>query len=201
MIWKKNFKKKRRGQGGASRLPPRFWPAGRSRPSPRAHSPPSPRPRAMAGRAVPPWRASRTPPPRGAPMRPGRPPGAPAAPTSPSSLICARPLSLSRSLSLAAPAVRAAARHYRRRSEFHSFVASASSFESTATNDPTSPPRTPRARSIALDKSSSTVRAHVVLPLLSTMGRDSKRVSLASTSRLFPRPRFMLYRAELARPW
>jgi len=46
---KKEIKKNRKGKGGASRLRPRFWPAGQSRPSPLARHPP---PRASARASV-----------------------------------------------------------------------------------------------------------------------------------------------------
>jgi len=72
-----------KGTRGSSRPRPRFWPAGRSRPSPPARLPP-PCARAHVhathGHAVPPWRAGRARPPRGAHAsawtRPGRPPRA-----------------------------------------------------------------------------------------------------------------------------
>ena len=54
---------------------------------------------------------------------------------------------------------RATASHCRRRSELLSVAAPASSFESSATSDSASPSGTPRARSTALGKLSSPVRA------------------------------------------
>jgi len=101
MFWKRNSKKMEKGKGGASRPPPRFWPAGQSRPSPRTRHAPS-RTRVHV------WRPT-------APCRRGEPVGLcrrvarmrrpghvlvdhqehPTAPASPSSSICASPLSLS----------------------------------------------------------------------------------------------------------
>ena len=62
-------------------------------------------------------------------------PTLPFAPVGSSSLALSRPSSSSR----------ATARHCRRHSDLLFFVAPTSFFESTATNDPASPPRTPRA--------------------------------------------------------
>ena len=122
------------------------------------------------------------------------------------------PLIHSPSLAFARPdsrSGRATARHCHRRSELLSLAAPASSLESSATSDSTSPSRTPRARSTDLGTLCSPARAHrssgdlsarVVLPLISTIAHVFKRISSASTSHTFPRPRFALYRTEMAEP-
>jgi len=107
-----------KGKGGASRPRPHFWPARRSRPSPPALSP-SPRPRSRPRRVHARTAAPRR---RGEPAELGcrvasmRSPGRalvghqerPAAPASALAAVCARQLSLSRTLALAPRAQSAA---------------------------------------------------------------------------------------------
>ena len=158
-----------KGKGGASRLRPRFWPAGRSWPSPPALTPlpataPAPRPRARTatplrhgtpaafdrrvarmrrlGRAL-----------VGHEVRPTAPAFAPAARHAP-------PLALSTSLPPTRSSSRAAARHCRRCSELSFPPALTSSLPSATTSDTASPFRIQRSRSIALGKPHGPGRAH-----------------------------------------
>ena len=165
LLGKRNSRKLEKGKGGASRPRPRFWHAGRSRPSPPTRLPlPAPAStrgrlrrdavasrqssaaawRACAGVDAP-WSATRC-------ARPRPPP--PPLPVVPLRSL-SHPLPRPR-----AAATRATPRHCHRHSELLSPAASASSLNFSAANDFASPSRTPRARSIAFGKLSAPVRAH-----------------------------------------
>ena len=149
----KEIKKWKKGKGGASRPRPRFWPAGRSRPSPPTRHPlharepcprawtAAPRRRGTPAALGPTWRAcARVDAPWSATRcaRP-RPP--------PSPLLDALLHSHSRPLS-------------RPRAAADRVAAPASSLTSMTTGDSASPFRTQRSRSIALGKPCAPVRAH-----------------------------------------
>ena len=179
---------------------------------------PAPSPRAMAGHAVPPWRAGRALPPRGAHApgwtRPSRPPGAPDR-TRLSLLFHLRsstpPLSLSLARTAAAAAPPPAIVADARSSPTWQLRPPPSNPRPPATLPHLSPPRaqaqpllvsSARPLEIAVvSRSSGDLSAHVVLLLLSTIAHDFKRISSALTSRTFPRLWFALYRAEMAGPW
>ena len=156
-----NLKKWKKGRGGASRPRPRFWPAGRSRPSPPARHP---LPRASVasmradGRAATPWHAGSVRPTRGAHepgwTHPGRPPGAPD-----HARLRPRCQTRSSTRSLALSLARAQ-QQPRRRSELFFPAAPASSLPFATTSDSSSPFRIQRSRSIALGKPRATGRAH-----------------------------------------
>jgi len=151
-----------KAKGGASRPRPRFWPAGRSRPSPPARDP-LPRASTMStradGRAATPWHAGSVRQTRGAHApgwtHPGRPPGAPDR---------IRPLprcqTRSSTRSLALSLARTQQQPCRRRSKLFFPTAPASSLLSATTSVSASPFRMPRSRSITLGKPRAPGRAH-----------------------------------------
>ena len=195
-------------KGGASRSRPRFWPVGRSQPSPPARFPllaPAPAPRPRARTAAPQRRGTPAAFGRrvarmrrlgralvGHQVRPATLTFAPAARRT-------RPLALSLSLSPARSRSRAAARHCRRRSELFFLAAPASSLPSATTSDSASPFASrahAQSRSVSLacpveltrvSRSSDNLLAHAVLPLLSANAYVLECVSFALASRIISR--------------
>ena len=181
------------------------WP----KPAQRTRAPsPSPRPRpcATAGHTVPPWRAGRALPPRGVPGAPGR---------AHFSLLFHSPsstpplsLSLARTAAAAAPPL--------------TIVADARNSPPWQLRPPPSNPRPPatlprlppphahaQPPSVSLacplelagvSWSSGDLSAHVVLPLLTTIAHNFKRIRSALTSHTFRDPWFAFYRTEMAGP-